>query len=90
MNTTPSPFLIMPLAAYAWWERAGIFDGVRLQLGWVLALLMELCPITPPESLPSHGQLSGPHKVPGRWAAESLVSPISGEPEMGRDNVTSW
>lgn len=37
MNTTPSPFLIVPLATYAWWERAGISDGVSLQLGWVLA-----------------------------------------------------
>lgn len=37
VNTTPSPFLIVPLAAYTWWERAGILDRVRLQLGWVLA-----------------------------------------------------
>lgn len=36
-NTTPSPFLILPLAAYACWEKAGILDRVSLQLGWVLA-----------------------------------------------------
>lgn len=50
---------------------------------------MELCPITSPEPLSSHSQLSEAHEVPVRLAAEPLVPPRSGEPETGRDNVTS-
>lgn len=42
VNTTPAPFLIVPLATCAWWERAGILDGVSLQLGWVLATMSPL------------------------------------------------